>query len=596
MVGGGGGPAPGIDPHWLAAFACELAHAIAHASITIMESSLDMLRAVFSPPVVTALVANAVAAVAEGATAKEQLAQAGAFEAALGDQTAQNSDDWGATAVATFPSAESPLNSLDPSKRAQLGVAMSSQTPIESPFAPLASVPSTVTATVTASFSTQSSSVSPPRRSPTNLAVEMLRRASLRSDTSALFAESAAVSPALSELEGYEDLLSEDAAEQIARRPSWCLDRARSRDSMAEGEAHGAGAAAAENHGDAALVGSPESKRSTTVLQKGSAGTEGGVTARDDSAGGPVTFGASRSSDPAPHAHPRSWHPCMPFDADDAGPASVPAAPGPAEGGPAAAPAGAEPRLSSLSRISEERSYSGPCSSRSLSSRLASLLSSQPSGLPSPAALHAAAAARALGWAQLWDLEFADPVVEQAFLMHLAPRQVASDSLAVCATVLSTAALAGLHPSGAELSSATAALPPAALLLLTALAAPPFAAARFPERWARLRAAALPPLRLMAAVALAAVLSHLRLAAFHPLGLLFWGLMYPLNLRTHVPLQALCLWGASAAAEAGAASPGARLHQLAVGFLAPTLIVYVVERHLRRRFEAQLRFQLATHS
>ncbi|RMZ53031.1 hypothetical protein APUTEX25_001150, partial [Auxenochlorella protothecoides] len=53
----GRGPRPTMDAAWLADWACEMAQTIAHASVQVMEASLDVLRVVFPPKVLEQLVA-----------------------------------------------------------------------------------------------------------------------------------------------------------------------------------------------------------------------------------------------------------------------------------------------------------------------------------------------------------------------------------------------------------------------------------------------------------------------------------------------------------------------------------------------------------
>jgi len=50
----------GINAEWLHDWSCELAQGIAHASVMVMESSLDMLQVIFPPHVVRTLIENAV--------------------------------------------------------------------------------------------------------------------------------------------------------------------------------------------------------------------------------------------------------------------------------------------------------------------------------------------------------------------------------------------------------------------------------------------------------------------------------------------------------------------------------------------------------
>lgn len=395
-----------------------------------------------------------------------------------------------------------------------------------------------------------------------HVAAAVLREASIQSHKSAMTPSSdiTNVSPANSEVAGYEDLLNEDALARASRRPSYCLDRAQSREDSAlesTGEenpgsprgAHRAALAAAEadkrkespKNGGKVVVFLPGGEY--TVKDK--AEFEGAVAG--SSSGTVSGSGTGRSARNAlPDGHQ-----------DKAGEVSHHAVSSSSQDH-----SYTKPHSHSLSTISEGASQHDGMTSRSLSSPLQSM-PSQGGG--------------SVNLDQEWDLAFSDARVEQRFEDYVNPRLVAAEGFTGGATAAGSAAAMAVN------YSAAAAVAAHLIPLVVLLALPLVGALGFPQLWVQNRGFVVPPLRLLAALIVGPWFAGAGLGAAQaiPLGLL--ALAHPLSLRFHIPLQLLCLWS----------SVNSGIWEFILGFAVPTLVIYVVERRLRREFALQAQAQHA---
>jgi hypothetical protein len=178
-----------------------------------------------------------------------------------------------------------------------------------------------------------------------------------------------------------------------------------------------------------------------------------------------------------------------------------------------------------------------------------------------------------------WDLRFADARAETAFARRFASAAVGVDRVAGAALLAAGVVVASAAAPGAFGPGAAAALAAAAL--------PAAAAAAAPGWWAGARADALPALRFALAALVGTGPGWARAA---PLAAV--AIAYPLPLRAHLALQLACI---TAAAALGGLDGGGDVRalfdlgrsQLALGLLAPTLVLYARERRARVRFAAR---------
>ncbi|KAH7622471.1 hypothetical protein NADE_005056 [Nannochloris sp. 'desiccata'] len=701
---------PSINPEWLKEWSCELAQGIAHASVSVMESSLDMLRLLYPPKVVEALVYNAIAPgghpeeadrLAEllefaaasldvhddaKAAATAAAVAAGAVSASAADfsisaptmttgiteqdmsedatlastETQESASPRKTTVVRTVNARNlPPLHHNYPTTAVSAAGGQGRRcSPVQhSPFAALSAAspfsptpplppgsassaggeggaPTAATGSTSERTSTDSyedrgeaSGGRPTSRhlsSPSHMAAAVLRQASLQSRQSLMNSteDLASMSPANSEVEGYEDLLSEDATARAMRRPSYQLDRAHSYESMdSDGDAQIENGS--RNNSDdeqqgnqhsrstAPLSGSPPpSPRAAVVLVHGQEQQEHQL---GDSLNLSVNLlGEEAMEDntsprvavifPAPYAtskfHSNSNQELGAGNSDggrsvdhyhNGGTATVLHPHRTFHQHQAAYSHNQQNHhqhhhqqqqqhmqhmhSQSLSTISEGGSRSSHPDVTTMTSRsLSSQLNSFPSN-PSPLNSLTSTPASSLHWDQEWDLAFADARVEQKFTKHIISQLVAAEA-AVGATILVLATtFFAMYPQfslNQRVSLYSGGLVP--LLLLFTL--PLFISLGAREAWMQHRLLLLPALRLLAALMSATWLDSLGFAAIQavPLGVL--SLTNPMRLRFHIPLQLLCMWASI--------QPG--IKAFLIGFLVPTAVIYVAEQRLRRNF------------
>jgi hypothetical protein len=267
---GGTGFEPTIRADWLEEWSCELAHAVAHASVSVMEASLDMLRIVFPPSVVDALIRNAVASHGVGdtataavmASAAQMVSDAAAASASPGSGT--NEVDEGEpsptaaarlaqtspAAAATSPRSAAQPRIAPPASDLQMSVRrLSTHGSVElnhrSPFAMMQIRPSSTSGASRGSSrqttssermrttspghqTQQQQSDSLPNSASAQLAAAVLRQTSLQSQHSIMNQALSAQSSPNSELDGRQTMCVYVAVFSFriiipARRPSPCI-------------------------------------------------------------------------------------------------------------------------------------------------------------------------------------------------------------------------------------------------------------------------------------------------------------------------------------------------------------------------------------
>ncbi len=674
-----------INPEWLKDWSCELAQGIAHASVAVMESSLEMLRLLYPPKVVEALVYNAIApgssapeeaerlaellnAVVDARNAEDDaVAEAAADFSLSGPMTAPGNDDgMDLSEEAQLPNSEAQESSSPTTKKIKTiksvnvrnlpspahhnypttatSTAGGSQTrrfsPVQhSPFAAISattpfsptipgrttsgggSAPPTTTGNTSERTSTDSfedrgdshgGGRSSSRRlsSPSHMAAAVLRQASLQSGPSILnsMEDLASMSPANSEVEGYEDILNEDATARLMRRPSYQIDRSYSYESMESGGGGGGNGGASSPRVAVVLVHSQEQQPEQQPEQQqqlgGQAGGEVEEEARSTSPRIAVIF-------PAPYATDgfQSNIPSQDIGATS-GRGSRGTSPdgrnadGYLNGGTDVTTAvhsqhrtfyehqtayshnqqnypqphqqhqDQHPHAHSLSTISEgERSgrssQPGPMSSRSLSSQLNSFPSNN---ISSP--LISSSPASSLRWDQEWDLAFTDARLEDKFKDHVVAKLVFMEAVVGGVFVALCTAYFATHPLFSLkylITLDSGGLFPLILLLTVPL----FILLGAREAYTQHRLFVLPVLRLLAAMASGTWLSSLGFESLQAVPLAVLALTNPVRLRFHIPLQLFCMWATI--------QPG--VTAFLVAFLLPTAVVYVVEERLRRQFK-----------
>jgi hypothetical protein len=691
---------PSINPEWLKEWSCELAQGIAHASVSVMESSLDMLRLLYPPKIVEALVYNAIAPGGHPDEA-ERVAELLDFATAAQRDTEDDVNvdvSTAAVSACTFdfsPSdpittsgirgqdvfedpilasteteeSSSPRKSLVrtvnarnlprmhytyPTTAGSAAGAAPGQSrgfsPIEhSPFAALSAktpfsptsaalpgrtttsaggergAPST-TGTTSERTSTDSYEgrgeafgLRPTSRllsSPSHMAAAVLRQASLQSRQSLINSneELASMSPANSEVEGYEDLLSEDATARAMKRPSYQLDRAHSYESI-ESAGNSAGNSEGSAHtGNGSIINSDDGQEgnqnhlgssppiSPRAEQQGLMLLGGGPNLSNEEVMEEITNTSPRVSVvfPAPYAtstlHNNSnqelgadsggrgvnhyenggtatvLHPHRTFHEHQA--AYIHNQHNHQHHHQQQQQQQQHAHSQSLSTISEGGSRSSQhdvttMTSRSLSSQLNSFSSN-----PSPVHSVSSTPASSFHWDQEWDLAFADARVEQKFTKHVISQLLAAE-VAVGATVLvlTVTTFLAMYPQFSFdqlVNLDSGGLFP--LLLIFMLPLIISLGAR--EAWTQHRLLILPGLRLLSALLSATWLVSVGFASIQavPLGVI--SLTNPMRLRFHIPLQLLCMWASI--------RPG--IVTFLSAFLIPTAVIYVVEQRLRRNF------------
>ncbi|PRW57073.1 hypothetical protein C2E21_4280 [Chlorella sorokiniana] len=285
LVAGRGG-APSVDERWLEEWAGEMASNIYHASVQLMECSLEMLGVLFPPRVLEQLVTNAAKKTGQvdlaevlRTSAPPSYSSAGSGRRAGGGMTpstapsslrsslegvgeAQHSGSLsGMPRSSPPPPGERALQTQQAQQGQQVvpphvwGISASSasQSAHVSPFAEAAAA---------AAASGAMSPVPPGSLSPVgglhlsasrggSVASAVLRQASLQSALSRMLTEQEAspVSPHEWEVTGFEDILMEDKNAAVARRPSMALERAHSRPTPTLDQSIAAATAAVESAG-----------------------------------------------------------------------------------------------------------------------------------------------------------------------------------------------------------------------------------------------------------------------------------------------------------------------------------------------------------
>jgi len=716
---------PSINPEWLKEWSCELAQGIAHASVSVMESSLDMLRLLYPPKVVEALVYNAIAPGGHPEEA-EHLAELLDFSAATQDAHDDVNADVSNTAAAAVAAlsaspaefslsapttTESSKTGQDVSENATLAsteteelsspgkstvaktlgarnlpfvyhnypataVSAAGAAPGQSRnFSPVHHSPFAALSATTTSFS-QNQAPPPPGRttsaggekgapssssgttsepvstertstertstdsfeergeafgrrptsrrlsSPSHMAAAVLRQASLQSRQSLLNSNEdlSSMSPANSEVEGYEDLLTEDAAVRAMRRPSNQIDRAHSYGSMESGATSDGSGSDSKNDSDGGNQEGNQNHRSTAPLSgapPASSQAAGGLVPGQGEQQGHQTGGPSFSGEeategdnsprvgvvfPAPYAtntlHNNINQELGARSGDDGGGTGVDHY---NNGGTTTVlhphrtfhehqaaysqnqqnqqhphhqqqqqqqQQQMHPRaLSTISEGGRSSQYE-TMTSRSLSSQLNSF-----STQSSPGLSLSSTPASSLHWDQEWDLAFADARVEKKFTKHAISKLVAAEAAIGVTALVLAATFFAIYPRfslNQLFNLDSGGLFP--LLLIFTLPLVVSLGAR--EAWTQHRMLILPGLRLLSALISAAWLVSLGLASIQavPLGVL--SLTNPMRLRFHIPLQLFCMW----------ASVGPSIAAFVIAFLIPTAAIYIGEQRLRRRF------------
>ena len=242
VVVAGKGTFPTVNPEWLHEWSCEMAHCIAHSSISVMESSLDMLRLVFPPEIVERLVLNVINAhtPSELADVLDEIDRARlGLPFSSNPPSIKSSVDLDSSRPrrASFDvvlqngrGGLKSVSSLGSSCQRSMSAELFSRPSIgySTPFAAAMDLP------VSGRDSMSSGAGQPPMSGRTNslgqLAVSMLRQVSGphegldgHSDTPD--------SPSPDEVFGYEDILLDDHQQSLKNKPSQSLDRASSRQS-----------------------------------------------------------------------------------------------------------------------------------------------------------------------------------------------------------------------------------------------------------------------------------------------------------------------------------------------------------------------------
>ncbi|KAL6771782.1 hypothetical protein ACKKBG_A27805 [Auxenochlorella protothecoides x Auxenochlorella symbiontica] len=614
----GRGPRPTMDGAWLADWACEMAQTIAHASVQVMEASLDVLRVVFPPKVLEQLVAGAVRArspsrilglaaelaeeevapcpdartgaegAAEAASESPAVAQEG--NAASGGAASGGAASGGAGqsggsggpagpggAGATPPRGGTP--SPAPSHAISLdGSASSGAGP--TPFAAAAgalrpwadgSGPAPPSRAGSAAAGPGDAAAVGARlgsapgslrlsRAGTASPMDMLRAGSLESDTSFLFDDALPWSPHSSELSGFEDLLAEDAAAHAQRRPSAALDRAYSRSS--ERDAAGRWGGSGSDPEAIAAAGSPHHSPDGPLAWQGAAAQAAATVAASQqqagAAGGP----------PSPRSALGNRSPSQAQLA--ARLASI------AEGSSGSLESslgmGRDPRTRTLEAVAAglaadalvavHRSSTNDTSAGVAAEAAGSLESDL--GASPPAWRGGVGAAAVLRRRrQRWNLAFVDADLEDGYEAWAAALALRADALAGALWVLAlAAAVEGLVRGGSLLSLGGL----TACLGLMALAIPAPLSFFHPTWWATHRLASVTLLRVVCCLACVvqvtiAEASVAGAGTLHELqryactlSMIMCSLCYPVPLAVHIPLQLACLWLTSAGYSLGSSS------------------------------------------
>jgi hypothetical protein len=458
--------------------------------------------------------------------------------------------------------------------------------------------------------------------SPSHMAAAVLRQASLQSRPSLMNNEDVTnVSPANSEVEGYEDLLSEDATARAMKRPSYQLGRAHSYESMDSANNSDGGHIAADrnNSGDtsspraavilvhqrpevseeqqqqqlltaANLLGEEEgdeeqepeklSPRVAVIFpvayrnnefhnnlhQEIRPGGGGGGGNRYENGSNPSNLHVQQQQPQQQHPH-RTFQEHQTAYSNDQRNQQHPHQQQDQQ---------SQQHTHSLSTISEGGgSQAEPMTSRSLSSQLNSFPSNTS---PSP---QNSTPASSLHWDQEWDLAFCDPRVEQKFSKHINTKALAVEIFFGGALLAAAAAYFIRYPKfsfsklidiDGTMQSSGGVLP-----FLVLFTVPLVAAVNARDSWIQNRCWLVPAMRLLAAITSGPWLVSLGFSPMQAVPLAVVALSNPLVLRFHIPLQLLCMWVAI--------QPG--LRQFLIAFLIPTAVLYVAEQRVRRKFKLE---------
>ncbi|KAL4451770.1 hypothetical protein ABPG75_007432 [Micractinium tetrahymenae] len=606
---------------------------IQHASVQLMESSLELLGVIFPPPVLEQLVANA-------AKKSGQVDLAGVLRSHGAAQGAPPS-----------PPAPSPGNGRAPHDgrspalpagipmrlreelAAQAGGAVSARLPpapatpsdgdtVErSPFAAAAAAAASAADTVGSSLAGTGGHVTPSPRAggalPPGTAAVLLRQASHASSASAAAALLRHVSQSLDplsqgsgevpmtphtlgDISGFEDLLEDDHRCSLERRPSMQAQRARSQPAPALDETIAAVAASLDEAAADGLPAAVQAAQAHGVEQAAAAAAAGQVSPqvrvpwRDK----PLAHALSKGADASPLASPQK--PLL-------------------RAAPAAASSWDSGHFASGTSSLGAGSLGAPSTEAATSSCLSGAFLADPAVPPASCSKDGGSSGskqRRAGSAgsggdsllagrpaqQRWDLSFCSASLEAQFRRWAAPYWVRSDaSLGLVHWLVLATAVAKMVQQGPSGQGALLSL--AGLLAMASSALP---ACLAPAWWAAHRTGVLAGVRLLvtllfAAQALAAAQAATPAGAVLPVeralvssgaaALAFLPVRFPLPFSMHLPLHLLCLWALTAASSVAhlsgsgpASAAWALLAQLVVGFLLSTALAYCRELRLRGSF------------
>jgi hypothetical protein len=640
----GRGSVPTINADWLQEWSYELAQAIAHASVYVMECSLDMLRLVFPPRMVESLVLNAIsAAVSSPQGSGTQDVADKMVQSALLHTTESPPTAAPATAITTRDSSlpgigsrpkpgrdrldtrdlggmhaadmladavTVQLNSMhqtqnlnqthprqhrersddhdfDISDEGALQMADGVQGSMrsKSPFA-LASQPSQAnrrSSSLGSSDGRQGSSKRTPHSgtapSSNQIAAAVLREASVQSQTSLFFSDSTTnlpMSPANSEVEGFEDILKEDAKHHASRRPSFRLDRAHSRDSRnSSGDPPGSGsptttggAQTPSAHQPHIGPGPPSTAAAALIASNATEATENAP---------------GRPSTPSiPHASMSSGgdnnvqreHVGVP---DNSFMESAEEREGDQKKGKTMRNEYAGELLTTISEGTPSNQTSDAAT------KLGPLSCQSPASFSGSGSIFLSAMNPQYGADQLqeWDLRFTDPGVEWGFVRYAGSWLARVDALGGAGAIFGWLASFFLNP-GAYLRHAAWSL--LSLSFSATLCIPIIAAVLAPGWWAERRLMAVPMIKILLSLVIllygrllgGTVYRSARFGTLCSMALGASSLLMPLPLRIHIPVQLLCMWAA--------VEPS--FQNFIISFMLPTTLLYVGEAMFRRRFVA----------
>lgn len=643
----GRGPIPTINADWLQEWSYELAQAIAHASVYVMECSLDMLRLVFPPRMVESLVLNAISAAVSSPQGsgtrdvEDKMVQSALLQTAESPPTAAPA----VTAITTRDSFLPGIGSrpepgrdtrepggmhaagmLADAVTVQLNSMHQTQTQAQthprqhreredghdfdisdqgasqiadgiqgnmlrskSPFA-LASQPGpSQTNRRSSSLGSTDGRQGSSRKNPhtgtapssNQIAAAVLREASVQSQTSLFFSDSTtnlSMSPANSEVEGFEDILKEDAKHHASRRPSFRLDRAHSRDSRnSSGDPPGAGSPTTTGgaqppsaHQPLTVTGPPSTAAAALIASNATEATEN-APGRTSTSSQPRSSTTSGGDDNVQREHI------------------------------------GVPDSSFMEEFAEEREGDQKKGKTMRNEYAGELLTTISEGTPSnqtsdaatklgPSACQSPPSFSGSGslflspmnpqygadQLQEWDLRFTDPGVEWGFVRYAGPWLARVDALGGAGAIIGWLASFVLNP-GAYLRHATWSL--LSLSLSATLCIPMIAAILVPGWWAERRLMAVPMIKIFVSLVILLYGRLMRGTEFRgarfgtlcSMALGAFSLLMPLPLRIHIPVQLLCMWAA--------VEPS--FQNFIISFMLPTTLLYVGEAMFRRKFVAK---------